>query len=147
MGALGDLARRMDVVFPVHPRTRQRLEEFGLNGAIPERLRLLAPLGYLETVAVVEQSTLVLTDSGGLQEETTVLGVPCLTARPNTERPITVTEGTNQLVPSERLAIGRAVDRVIADRAAGRYRGRQPAGWDGRAGERIVAVLTGVGAD
>src|SRR6185436_10382558 len=103
---------RMPVIFPVHPRTRQRITEFGLqppNGAV----QLLDPLGYLETVNLVDGATLVLTDSGGLQEETTVLGVPCLTARPNTERPVTVTEGTNRLVPSERHAINAAVADVL----------------------------------
>jgi UDP-N-acetylglucosamine 2-epimerase (non-hydrolysing) len=103
IGALDDLGREMPVCFAVHPRTRQRMADFGLAPRHPA-VRLLEPLGYLETVGLVERAALVLTDSGGLQEETTVLGVPCLTARPNTERPITVTQGTNQLVASTRLA-------------------------------------------
>ncbi|MGE0440778.1 MAG: non-hydrolyzing UDP-N-acetylglucosamine 2-epimerase [Gemmatimonadales bacterium] len=142
--ALDGLAGRMDVVFAIHPRTRQRLADFGLAGALG-RVRLLEPLGYLETINLLEGATLVLTDSGGLQEETTVLGVPCLTARPNTERPVTVTEGTNQLVASERGAIARAVEEVLAKRAAGHYQSRQPEGWDGKAGERIIAVLQAAG--
>jgi UDP-N-acetylglucosamine 2-epimerase (non-hydrolysing) len=98
-------------------------------------------LGYLETVSLVERSTLVLTDSGGLQEETTVLGIPCLTARGNTERPVTITEGTNRLVASNRAAIGEAVEQVMALRSSGGFRPSRPEGWDGHAGERIVAAL------
>ncbi len=140
--ALDDLAGRMEVVFPIHPRTRARMEEFGL-GALAARVRLTDPLGYLETISLVDRARLVLTDSGGLQEETTVLGVPCLTARPGTERPVTITEGTNRLVASSREAIGTAVDRVLQ---AGAHPAspRRPEFWDGRAGERIVeAVLRG----
>lgn len=136
--ALEDLAGRMPVVFAVHPRTRRRMAEFGFADTAP-RVRLLDPLGYLETLSLVDRATLVLTDSGGLQEETTVLGVPCLTARPNTERPVTVTEGTNRLVPSTREGIGGAVACLLA-RGADRE-GRRPEGWDGHAGERIVAEL------
>ena len=94
-------------------------------------------------MSLVDGCTLVLTDSGGLQEETTVLGVPCLTARPNTERPITVTEGTNRLIPSDRRAIGVAVAEVLERRAKGAFRASRPEGWDGHAGERIIALLTG----
>jgi UDP-N-acetylglucosamine 2-epimerase (non-hydrolysing) len=140
LGALEDLGRRMPVIFAVHPRTRQRIAESGLvvpNGPV----RLVDPLGYLETVSLVERSTLVLTDSGGLQEETTVLGIPCLTARSNTERPVTITEGTNRLVASTRGAIGDAVAQVLALRSSGSYRPSRPEGWDGHAGERIVAAL------
>ena len=141
LGALDDLAGRMPVVFPIHPRTRQRMTEFGLDG-LTRRVTLLEPLGYLETVSLVDQSTLVLTDSGGLQEETTMLGVPCLTARPNTERPVTITEGTNRLVPSTRSGINAAVAEVLAARNNGGYHPGRPEGWDGRAGERIVSLLT-----
>jgi UDP-N-acetylglucosamine 2-epimerase (non-hydrolysing) len=140
LGALSDLGEVMPVVFAVHPRTRQRIRDFGLslpNGPV----QLLEPLGYLETVGLVERSALVLTDSGGLQEETTVLGVPCLTARPNTERPVTITEGTNRLVASARAAIGEAVRSVLKSRASGSYAPGRPEGWDGHAGERIVAAL------
>lgn len=140
IGALEDLGRHMPVCFAVHPRTRQRLREFGLersNG----RVRWLEPLGYLETIGLVEQAALVLTDSGGLQEETTVLGVPCLTARANTERPITVTEGTNRLVRSTRSAVGAAVAEVLAEREQGGFAPRRPAGWDGHAGERVIEAI------
>jgi UDP-N-acetylglucosamine 2-epimerase (non-hydrolysing) len=141
--ALEDLGRRMPVLFAVHPRTRQRIAEFGLaepNG----RVRLLAPLGYLETVSLVERAAVVLTDSGGLQEETTVLGIPCLTARPNTERPITITQGTNRLVASTRMAIQEGVEAVLRARERGSFRASQPEGWDGKAGERVIAALTGL---
>ncbi|HXW97375.1 MAG TPA: UDP-N-acetylglucosamine 2-epimerase, partial [Gemmatimonadales bacterium] len=120
---------------------RQRMTEFGLDG-LTRRVTLLEPLGYLETVSLVDQSTLVLTDSGGLQEETTMLGVPCLTARPNTERPVTITEGTNRLVPSTRSGINAAVAEVLAARNNGGYHPGRPEGWDGRAGERIASLLT-----
>jgi UDP-N-acetylglucosamine 2-epimerase (non-hydrolysing) len=140
LGALDDLAATMPVIFPIHPRTRQRIGEFGL-GALAGRVTLLEPLGYLETVSLVERATLVLTDSGGLQEETTVLGVPCLTARPNTERPVTVTEGTNRLIPSRRNEIGAAVADVLRRRANGGFHPGRPEGWDGHAGERIAAAL------
>jgi UDP-N-acetylglucosamine 2-epimerase (non-hydrolysing) len=140
LSALDDLAGRMPVLFAIHPRTRQRISEFGLE-AMARRVTLLDPLSYLVTISLVDQATLVLTDSGGLQEETTVLGVPCLTARPNTERPVTVTEGTNRLIPSERAGILAAVDEVLRRRESGEFRPAQPEGWDGRAGERIAAVL------
>jgi UDP-N-acetylglucosamine 2-epimerase (non-hydrolysing) len=142
LGALDDLAATMPVIFPIHPRTRQRIGEFGLAD-LARRVTLLEPLSYLETVSLIDGCTLVLTDSGGLQEETTVLGVPCLTARPNTERPITVTEGTNRLIPSERLGIGLAVADVLERRARGAFRANRPEGWDGHAGERIVSILAG----
>ncbi|MDZ4674311.1 MAG: UDP-N-acetylglucosamine 2-epimerase (non-hydrolyzing) [Gemmatimonadota bacterium] len=141
LGSLDDLAKRMPVLFAVHPRTRKRITEFGMDGLL-ERVQLLAPLGYLETISLLDTATLVLTDSGGLQEETTVLGVPCLTARPNTERPVTITEGTNRLVPSHRAAIGQAIESVLAARQAGGFRPGQPEGWDGRAAERIITALT-----
>lgn len=140
MGALDDLGQRMPVLFAVHPRTRQRLRDGGLEPT-SSAVRLLDPLGYLETIGLVEQAGLVLTDSGGLQEETTVLGVPCLTARPNTERPVTVTEGTNRLVASSRQAIAQAVEEIVAAKARGAFVPRRPEGWDGHAGERVVEEL------
>ncbi len=141
--ALADLAERMPVIFPIHPRTRNRISEFGLAD-VARAVRLVEPLGYLETVALVEQSALVLTDSGGLQEETTVLGVPCITARPNTERPVTVTEGTNRLVASTRSAVGNAVGEVLSHVNGGASRvSRRPELWDGHAGERIIDAILG----
>lgn len=118
------------------------MEEFGLAGAAG-RVTLLPPVGYLEAISLVDQATLVLTDSGGLQEETTVLGVPCLTARANTERPVTITEGTNRLIASTRSAINSAVGEVLSKVGNGSFRPGRPEGWDGRAAERIADVLVG----
>ena len=141
LGALEDLGRRMPVLFAVHPRTRQRMREFGL--AAPDgNVRLLDPLGYLESLSLVDRAAIVLTDSGGLQEETTVLGIPCLTVRPTTERPITISEGTNRLVASTREAIGAGFEEVLAARAKGRFKPSRPEGWDGHAGERVIAAVT-----
>jgi UDP-N-acetylglucosamine 2-epimerase (non-hydrolysing) len=119
------------VVFPAHPRTRERLRALGLS--LPG-VRVIDALGYLEMLALVDAAHAVITDSGGLQEETTVLGVPCLTVRETTERPVTVSEGTNRMVrdPAELPALVRAAKRSP---------GRSPEGWDGRAGERVVAAL------
>jgi UDP-N-acetylglucosamine 2-epimerase (non-hydrolysing) len=138
--SLDDLAETMPVIFPIHPRTRQRIAEFGLAD-LSRRVTLLDPLGYLETVSLVERATLVLTDSGGLQEETTVLGIPCLTARRNTERPVTITEGTNRLVASSREAVNLAVQQVLRTHENGGFSARCPEFWDGRAGERVVESL------
>jgi UDP-N-acetylglucosamine 2-epimerase (non-hydrolysing) len=142
LAALDRLAELMPVLFPIHPRTRARIGEFGLEG-LARRVTLLEPLGYLETISLVERSTMVLTDSGGLQEETTVLGVPCLTARPSTERPVTITEGTNRLVASTCSAISAAVADVLARLGNGGFRPGRPEGWDGKAGERIMALVGG----
>jgi UDP-N-acetylglucosamine 2-epimerase (non-hydrolysing) len=140
LGALEQLAREMPVIFPIHPRTRSRIEEFGLAD-VANGVRLVEPLGYLETVALVESSTLVLTDSGGLQEETTVLGIPCITARPNTERPVTVTQGTNRLVASTRAAVQQAIQDVLSHAGNGKTQPRRPEFWDGQAGARVVQAV------
>ena len=130
--ALRDLARDHTVVFPAHPRTQQRLRDAGIHlGAV----KLMEPVGYAEMLDLVQGAHVVVTDSGGLQEETTALGVPCLTVRENTERPITITEGTNRLVPDP-AALAAAVRSVRRTEAPPR-----PEGWDGRAGERIAAAL------
>lgn len=139
---LAEVARVMPVLFPIHPRTRQRIREFGLESLVGA-VRLLSPLGYIETVSLVDQAAVVLTDSGGLQEETTMLGVPCLTLRPNTERPVTVTEGTNRLIASSRAALVTAFGEVMARKNDGGYRPGSPEGWDGQAGRRVVAALLG----
>ena len=141
LGVLGDLATRVPVVFPVHPRSRARLDvERWRNTGV----RLTRPLSYLDFLALEKAATVVVTDSGGVQEETTYLGVPCLTARDNTERPVTVTEGTNTVVGRDPERLSAALQAVL-DGCAGRGRGR-PALWDGRAGERIAGVLAGRGA-
>jgi UDP-N-acetylglucosamine 2-epimerase (non-hydrolysing) len=137
---LEELAATIPVVFPIHPRTRARIQEMGLNRLAPS-VRLLSPLGYLEALSLVDCAALVLTDSGGLQEETTVLGVPCLTARPNTERPVTITEGTNRLIPSTREGIRAGVAAALAMGCRADAEARRPPLWDGRAGYRIVAAL------
>jgi UDP-N-acetylglucosamine 2-epimerase (non-hydrolysing) len=134
-GVLRDLARdRMPVVFPVHPRTAARLSDDGAGANVI----LTPPLGYLEFVRLMEQARLVLTDSGGIQEETTILQVPCLTLRENTERPITLEQGTNRLAGVDPDAIRRAaLETLDAPPPAARV----PDLWDGRAGERIVDIL------
>jgi UDP-N-acetylglucosamine 2-epimerase (non-hydrolysing) len=140
MGALAKLQRSLPVVFPVHPRTRKRLAEAGMApelGHLPG-LILCEPLGYLEFLGLTSQSALVLTDSGGLQEETTALGIPCLTLRENTERPITITDGTNTLVGTDPERVLSEAEQAIAGRGKA---GRIPPLWDGKASERIAAVL------
>jgi UDP-N-acetylglucosamine 2-epimerase (non-hydrolysing) len=131
--ALNTVAERIPLVFPAHPRTKAALEAAGLHPA----LRLLPPAGYLDFVALQADAALVLTDSGGVQEETTMLGVPCLTLRDNTERPITVTEGTNRVIGRDPADIVRHAFEVVANPPAP----RRPALWDGKAGERIADVL------
>jgi UDP-N-acetylglucosamine 2-epimerase (non-hydrolysing) len=125
----------LPLIFPVHPRTANRLKQFGIT---PKRLRLVEPLGYLDSLNLMAGATMVLTDSGGVQEETTVLGVPCLTLRNNTERPVTITEGTNTLVGQRRERILEEAARILAGHGK---RGRVPKYWDGRAAERIVQCL------
>jgi UDP-N-acetylglucosamine 2-epimerase (non-hydrolysing) len=138
--ALKALADRLPVVLPLHPRTRAKLDQYGLLGRLASwpRVQITEPLGYLEFLALMDQARLVFTDSGGIQEETTVLGVPCLTFRENTERPVTVTEGTNRLLGLDPARVGSAVDRLLAGQP---HAGRIPELWDGRAGERIVSIL------
>lgn len=139
---IGAIARRVPVIFPVHPRTRHRLDASGLGaalGALPG-VHAIGPAGYLDMLALQARAELVLTDSGGMQEETTFLGVPCLTLRDNTERPATVTHGTNRVVGTRREHVLAAVDRILA---GDRPTPRRPPLWDGHAAERIIAVLTG----
>jgi UDP-N-acetylglucosamine 2-epimerase (non-hydrolysing) len=128
----------LPVIFPVHPRTRARLQDEKVSRHLPERLRLVEPLGYLDFLGLVDGALAVLTDSGGLQEETTVLGIPCLTLRENTERPVTVTLGTNRLVGRDPAAIARAFEDIFAGRWS---RGTCPPRWDGHAGERVIEAL------
>ena len=139
LGAMREISRRLPVAFAVHPRTRARIEQHGL-GALLEAPSIICvpPLGYLEMLGLMQAARLVLTDSGGIQEETTALGVPCLTLRENTERPITVEQGTNTVVGSSPEHILAAVDDIL--RTGGKA-GRVPELWDGRASQRIAAVL------
>src|SRR5207244_7645953 len=138
LDALEQLARPVAVVFPVHPRTRQRIRTHGLRLPDDGRMRLLEPLGYLEMLSLVAGAALVVTDSGGLQEETSFLGVPCLTVRPSTERPITCPHGTNRLVLPKRDPILAAAERAMQLRSPARPIIER---WDGRAAERIARVI------
>jgi UDP-N-acetylglucosamine 2-epimerase (non-hydrolysing) len=136
LSALAPVARERPMVFPVHPRTRTRISDFGLE--TPAGLRLVEPMGYLDFLRLTEDAALVLTDSGGLQEETTVLGVPCLTLRENTERPITVEQGTNTVVGLSADAILHHGHLALSGRGK---TGRVPPLWDGHAAERIADAL------
>jgi UDP-N-acetylglucosamine 2-epimerase (non-hydrolysing) len=134
---LRHVSAAMPIVFPIHPRTARRFEEQGLDAAAAG-LRLVDPLGYREFLALMDHAGCVLTDSGGIQEETTVLGVPCFTLRDNTERPVTIEEGTNTLV----MADGRLLPEAFEEfRRTGGKRGRVPALWDGQAGRRSAEIL------
>jgi UDP-N-acetylglucosamine 2-epimerase (non-hydrolysing) len=137
---LSEISLDLPVLFPVHPRTAERLRAAGINGK-RDTLRLITPLPYLDFLALQTRATAVITDSGGIQEETTFLGVPCLTVRENTERPITSEMGTNTLV-------GRSIPRVRAELQkildGGAKKGTVPPLWDGRASDRIAAILTGI---
>lgn len=137
---VADLSQRIPVVFPVHPRTLNRLHEFGLFDAVKSasRIRLTEPLSYLPFVGLVARSQMVLTDSGGIQEETTVLGIPCITMRQNTERPITCELGTNILVGTDPERIGAAAFAVLNERPR---KAEIPEKWDGQAAARIAIVL------
>ena len=140
MRVLAEIALQLPLVFVLHPRTKSKLESFGLAHLLdPRRVAVLPPQGYLEMLGLMAPATLVLTDSGGLQEETTALGVPCLTLRENTERPITVDEGTNTMVGRDRDAILRGVDDILAGRGK---QGRVPEFWDGQAAARIAHDLS-----
>jgi UDP-N-acetylglucosamine 2-epimerase (non-hydrolysing) len=135
MGALRAISEWLPVVFPIHPRSRKRLSEFHLN---TESVRLLDPFGYLEFLNLTANARLVLTDSGGLQEETTILGVPCLTLRHSTERPVTITHGTNTLVGPDANRILPAARRVMDHAQPLR---EKPELWDGNAATRIVDII------
>jgi UDP-N-acetylglucosamine 2-epimerase (non-hydrolysing) len=140
LDALDVIAARVPVLFPVHPRTVERAKGAGLDTRLREtkNLRTTDPLGYDDFVTLMSSAMLVATDSGGIQEETTALGVPCLTMRGGTERPITVTEGTNTVVGLDVAKIAAAMGDIVAGRGK---RGRVPEGWDGKTGERIADAL------
>jgi len=140
LDALEVVARDMPLVFPAHPRTREKVRTFGLEERLSQLpgLRLIDPAGYLDFLKLMTSARLVLTDSGGIQEETTILGIPCLTLRENTERPVTVELGTNQLVGRDPARILAAYRKVMAGDGSPT---RLPPGWDGRAAGRIVDVI------
>jgi UDP-N-acetylglucosamine 2-epimerase (non-hydrolysing) len=133
--SLVEVNRDLTVVFPAHPRTRKRIADFGLTAG---QLCVLDPLSYVDFLGLQSRATVVITDSGGIQEETTYLGVPCLTLRENTERPVTVTLGTNVLVGRDPDKLRSELSRVLAGHAK---KGTVPPLWDGHAGERIAAIL------
>ena len=139
--ALETVGERLPIIFPVHPRTRKMLEGFGVSAAGPG-LKVVEPMGYLDFIHLEKHARLVLTDSGGIQEESTVLGVPCLTLRENTERPVTLTEGTNVLVGNSTQRILEEASRVLDGKSRSR---KVPELWDGKASERIVAKLRVIG--
>jgi UDP-N-acetylglucosamine 2-epimerase (non-hydrolysing) len=136
LGAIGSIAAEIPVIFPVHPRTQQRLAQAGIN--THSQLKVIPPVGYLDFLCLLSKAALVLTDSGGIQEETTALGVPCLTLRENTERPITISEGTNLLIGTNPAKIIAAAQNILAGKGKP---GRVPPSWDGHAAERIVDIL------
>jgi UDP-N-acetylglucosamine 2-epimerase (non-hydrolysing) len=138
---LTELSTDLNVVFPVHPRTRQRLHALGATKQNSERLQFLDPLPYLQFLALQRYASVVITDSGGIQEETTFLGVSCITVRENTERPITITQGTNQLVGRDLSRLQTAVREVLAKKDAGEPQRKPIPLWDGHAAERIAKVI------
>jgi UDP-N-acetylglucosamine 2-epimerase (non-hydrolysing) len=141
LDVLDGVSRKLPLVWPLHPRTRANLERFGLMPRLAAcRIVVLPPQGYLEMVGLLAGARLAVTDSGGVQEETTALGVPCLTLRPNTERPITVEQGTNTLLPCDAARVLAAVDDILE---RGGKRGRTPEGWDGHSAGRIAEHLAG----
>ncbi|MBK7326430.1 MAG: UDP-N-acetylglucosamine 2-epimerase (non-hydrolyzing) [Propionivibrio sp.] len=140
LSVLREVSEKIPLIFALHPRTRANIERFDLLKLVTsERIVLLPPQGYLQMLGLMSDARLVLTDSGGLQEETTALGIPCLTIRENTERPITVEHGTNTMVGSDRVAILGGVDEILA---GGGKCGRIPEFWDGKAAERIADDLS-----
>lgn len=136
---VGDISKSLPIIFPVHPRTRSRIESNGLMEIISAaNIALLPPQGYLEMLGLMKDASVALTDSGGIQEETTALGVPCITLRHNTERPITVTEGTNTITGTDPQKIHAALRDILQ---TGGKVGKSPEFWDGNAAPRIVAIL------
>jgi len=140
LDALTAIQKELPVLFPAHPRTRRQMQAFGFQARLEAapNLRIVEPLSYLRNLDLMMHARLVLTDSGGLQEETTILGIPCLTIRENTERPVTISEGTNTLVGSDPQRIVAETRRILTGKAK---TGRIPELWDGRAAQRIVNVI------
>ena len=137
VATLSEISGELPVVFPMHPRTRQRLSALDLNQEIG-RLGVVEPMGYLEFLALQRDARVVITDSGGVQEETTFLGVPCLTVRENTERPITVEVGTNLLVGRDMERLKTELGKVLAGRPKA---GRIPPLWDGKSAQRVADII------
>jgi UDP-N-acetylglucosamine 2-epimerase (non-hydrolysing) len=135
LDSLTKVSKELNIIFPVHPRTRQRVAEFGIDS---KNIRLLDPMPYIEFLALQTRAAVVITDSGGIQEETTYLGIPCLTLRPNTERPITITLGTNVLVGDDRGSLTAELGKIMEGK---QKKGVIPPLWDGYAGDRIADIL------
>ncbi len=133
---LNRLSQKVPVVFPMHPRTKKNIEEFGIDMALNDAFQIIEPVRYREFITLQKNAQFVLTDSGGIQEETTFLGLPCLTLRPNTERPITITEGTNELVDMD--SVERHSNLILS---GGWKQGQVPDLWDGHTAERIVGAM------
>jgi UDP-N-acetylglucosamine 2-epimerase (non-hydrolysing) len=139
LDAMVEMSKKIEVVFPMHPRTRKNLELFGLEEKVNiEGIKIIEPLGYINFLALMRSACFVLTDSGGIQEETTVLNVPCITMRTSTERPVTIEIGTNTLIQPNYESIISTFNKIMS----GNYRnGKIPQYWDGHAAERIVDVI------
>jgi UDP-N-acetylglucosamine 2-epimerase (non-hydrolysing) len=138
MTSLNEIGQDLPVIFPVHPRTSRRISDFGLQVSENGRLNLIDPVGYLEFLALEKNAAVVVTDSGGIQEETTLLGIPCLTVRKNTERPVTVEVGTNIVVGQDMERLKSEVYRILDGKAK---KGKAPPLWDGKASERIADII------
>ncbi|HKF07055.1 MAG TPA: UDP-N-acetylglucosamine 2-epimerase (non-hydrolyzing) [Candidatus Sulfotelmatobacter sp.] len=141
LAILTDLSGQLSVIFPVHPRTRRRLNDIGIDHSANTRLHLLEPLPYLEFIGLQRRATIVITDSGGIQEETTFLGVPCLTVRENTERPITISLGTNQLVGRDLQKLRSSAEAILQQNPSLKNGRRPVPHWDGHAAERIARII------
>jgi UDP-N-acetylglucosamine 2-epimerase (non-hydrolysing) len=135
---MGRLASRVPVVFPIHPRTRNNIKQFGLTNLLPENIRLLNPIGYIDFLALTRGASLVLTDSGGIQEETTFMGIPCITVRNNTERPVTCQEGTNFLAGQDYAG---AIEKAFSILDGEKVTGSIPEKWDGNTARRIAGII------
>lgn len=138
IGFLNEIAALKEVIFPVHPRTLKNIREFGLESSVSSRIQLIAPLGYLDFQSLIRDAFMVITDSGGIQEETTFLGIPCATFRDNTERPVTVTTGTNFLCGTDLREVRQVIDGILEGNLK---KGAIPELWDGHASERIVNII------
>ena len=138
LSVLSKLSQRIPLIFPMHPRTQNQIK--GLNISLSSQVKILDPVGYIEFLALQRSATFVITDSGGVQEETTYLGVPCLTLRENTERPVTVAQGTNTLIGNDLELLESEVEQILDGK---QKKGTVPALWDGRTGDRIASLLSG----
>lgn len=139
--SLNKISEKIPLVFPIHPRTRKQLENIKDISFNKEKIMLIEPQGYLDFLNLVYYSGLVITDSGGIQEETTYLKIPCLTLRENTERPVTISEGTNTLIGNDFKLLEKKVDEILT----GKYKkGKRPEKWDGKASERIAKIISGL---